>query len=224
MFSMRDNFHHRDDIERQYRAAIRAARSEVIIANAYFFPGYRLLKTLRQAARRGVRVRLILQGQPDMKIVKTAAGLLHGHLLPDGVEIHEYCKRPLHGKVALVDDRWATVGSSNLDPLSLSLNLEANVMTRDKAFIAELRGKLEALMADHCTRVELQQGERRGHWSALVDALVYHVSRRFPAWAGWLPAHKPKLSPLHPSSVSTVAELPPPQPEPEPQHGGGGHA
>ena len=61
-----------------------------------------------------------------------------------GVEIHEYCKRPLHGKVALVDDHWATVGSSNLDPLSLALNLEANVMIRDRAFNAELRGDLQS--------------------------------------------------------------------------------
>jgi cardiolipin synthase A/B len=206
MFSVRDNFRHRDDIERQYRAAIRAARREVIIANAYFFPGYRLLKTIRQAARRGVRVRLILQGQPDMKIVKTAAGLLHGHLLPAGVEIHEYCKRPLHGKVALVDDSWATVGSSNLDPLSLSLNLEANVMTRDRAFIAELRQNLEGLMAQHCTKVEAQADGSRSRWAFLLEALAYHLTRHFPAWAGWLPAHRPKLTPLRPTGAARVEE------------------
>ncbi|MBC8055345.1 MAG: cardiolipin synthase ClsB, partial [Rhizobiales bacterium] len=125
-FVTRDNVEHTNAIERHYRAAIRSARKRVLIANAYFFPGYRLLREMRRAARRGVDVQLILQGEPDMPIVKTAAALLYDHLQRDGVKIHEYCKRPLHGKVAVVDDDWSTVGSSNLDPLSLSLNLEAN--------------------------------------------------------------------------------------------------
>jgi cardiolipin synthase len=200
LFVYRDNRHHRDDIERQYRAAIRSARREVIIANAYFFPGYRLLKTLRQAARRGVRVRLILQGQPDMAIVKTAAGTLHRRLLNAGVEIHEYTERPLHGKVALVDDRWATVGSSNLDPLSLSLNLEANVITRDPDFVAGLKQELEQLMCEHCSQVEEAVVTRERRWYAWLDALAFHLTRLFPAWAGWLPAHRPSLKHWRPAS------------------------
>ncbi|RYF47648.1 MAG: cardiolipin synthase ClsB, partial [Comamonadaceae bacterium] len=127
LFVTRDNRRHTNDIERHYRTAIRAARQRVVIANAYFFPGYRLIKEMRRAARRGVDVRLILQGEPDMPIVKVAASMLYHHLLNAGVRIYEYCERPLHGKVAIMDDRWSTVGSSNLDPLSLSLNLEANV-------------------------------------------------------------------------------------------------
>jgi cardiolipin synthase len=198
MFVTRDNRDHRDDIERQYRAAIRSARREVIIANAYFFPGYRLLKTIRQAAQRGVRVCLILQGQPDMPIVKAAAELLHHPLLHAKVEIHEYCRRPLHGKVALVDDDWATVGSSNLDPLSLSLNLEANVMIRDRAFNAVLRERMVALMQDDCRRVARETVEHRSRWRMLLGTLAYHLTRQFPAWAGWLPAHMPRLAQLAP--------------------------
>jgi cardiolipin synthase len=207
MFVVRDNLQHLDDIERQYRAAIRSARREVIIANAYFFPGYRLLKTIRQAARRGVRVRLILQGQPDMQFVKTAASMLHRQLLPAGVEIHEYCKRPLHGKVALVDDSWATVGSSNLDPLSLSLNLEANVMTRDRGFVAELRDNLNRLMREHCTQLDASSLEQRGRWHAVVDQVAYYVTRRFPIWARWFPRHEPQMAPLQapPASAAAVA-------------------
>ena len=199
MFVYRDNLHHRDDIERQYRAAIRTARREVIIANAYFFPGYRLLKTIRQAARRGVKVTLILQGQPDMQFVKTAAGMLHTRLLRAGVEVHEYCKRPLHGKVAIVDDEWATVGSSNLDPLSLSLNLESNVITRDRAFVAELRANLRQLVAEHCTQIQPHEVSRARRWFFWLDALAYHVTRHFPAWAGWLPAHRPQLAHWRPA-------------------------
>jgi cardiolipin synthase len=193
MFVTRDNNEHRTDIERHYRIAIRAARKEVIIANAYFFPGYRLLKELRKAARRGVKVKLILQGEPDMPIVKTAAAMLYDHLARAGVEIHEYCKRPLHGKVALTDHEWATVGSSNLDPLSLSLNLEANVIIRDTGFNAHLRERLEDLIAHHCTQVTADRIPPRNWLHDVRMFFVFHFLRRFPAWAGWFPAHVPVL-------------------------------
>jgi len=193
LFVTRDNDSHRDDIERHYRAAIRSARREIIIANAYFFPGYRLLKELRKAARRGVEVKLILQGQPDMPIVKTAAGLLYDHLHRAGVKVYEYCKRPLHGKVALVDDDWSTVGSSNLDPLSLSLNLEANVIIKDRGFNQHLRERLQDLIAHSCTEVVPESGPKRSLWHIVRSFFVFHFLRRFPAWAGWLPAHAPAL-------------------------------
>lgn len=195
IFVVRDNIEHRDDIERHYRIALRAARREVIVANAYFFPGYRLLKEMRRAARRGVRVALILQGQPDMPIVKVAAGMLYEHLLRAGVQIYEYIERPLHGKVATADDEWATVGSSNLDPLSLSLNLEANVVIRDRGFNAELRRRLERLMCESCRQVDAQTALSRSRWRLLSSYLVFHLLRRFPQWAGWLPAHQPQLAP-----------------------------
>ncbi|MEO7852776.1 MAG: cardiolipin synthase ClsB, partial [Rubrivivax sp.] len=92
LFVTRDNHRHRNDIERHYLSAIRNARKSVLIANAYFFPGYRLLRHLTRAARRGVDVHLILQGEPDMPIVRSAAELLYGHLQRHGVKVHEYCK------------------------------------------------------------------------------------------------------------------------------------
>ncbi|MDB6001483.1 MAG: cardiolipin synthase [Rhizobacter sp.] len=194
LFVTRDNSEHRSDIERHYRIAIRLARREVIIANAYFFPGFRLLKEIRKAAKRGVTVRLILQGQPDMPIVKVAAHLLYDYLISGGVKIHEYCQRPLHGKVALVDDEWATVGSSNLDPLSLSLNLEANVIIRDAAFNEHLRERLNVLIQHHCTQVDASTVPQRNAWRASVSFFVFHFLRHFPYWARWLPAHVPRLT------------------------------
>ena len=193
MFVTRDNHEHRNDIERHYRAAIRSARSRVLIANAYFFPGWRLLREMRRAARRGVDVRLILQGEPDMPIVKTAASLLYAHLHRDGVRIHEYCVRPLHGKVAVVDDHWATVGSSNLDPLSLALNLEANVVLRGREFAQHLAARLHHLIEHQCREVEPATGDEAGLWPRLRGTLVFHFLRRFPSWAAWLPRHAPKL-------------------------------
>jgi cardiolipin synthase len=221
LFVTRDNVEHRSDIERQYRVALRAARREVIIANAYFFPGYRLLKDMRRAARRGVRVCLILQGQPDMPIVKIAARMLYDHLLRAGVHIHEYCDRPLHGKVAVADDEWATVGSSNLDPLSLALNLEANVVIRDREFASLLRERLHALMDKSCKKIDPQREMDRSWWRLTASYLAFHVLRRFPAWAGWLPAHEPRLAPASdfaadndavPITVQAARDAAPPKP------------
>jgi cardiolipin synthase A/B len=199
LFVTRDNQVHRNAIERHYRVAIRSARQQVVIANAYFFPGWLLLRELRRAARRGVDVRLILQGQPDMPIVKTAASMLYAHLQRDGVRIFEYCKRPLHGKVAVVDERWATVGSSNLDPLSLSLNLEANLIVRDAAFNARLSERLHALMAESCREVPAAPPPRWPLWQQLRSTLIFHVLRGFPVWATRLPAHEPRLE-MHAAS------------------------
>ncbi|WP_394756362.1 cardiolipin synthase ClsB [Rhodoferax sp.] len=190
----RDNRQHQNDIERHYRIAIRSARQRVFIANAYFFPGYRLLRQLRKAARRGVDVRLILQGAPDMPIVKIAAGLLYHHLLSAGVKIYEYSARPLHGKVALTDDKWSTVGSSNLDPLSLSLNLEANVIIKNPAFNQQLGEHLVHLMQSSCQQVLIEDVAATGLWVRLRSFVVFHLLRHYPAWFGWLPVHTPRLT------------------------------
>ncbi len=195
LFVTRDNRKHTNDIERHYRIAIRAARERVIIANAYFFPGYRLIKEMRRAARRGVDVRLILQGEPDMPIVKTAASMLYHHLIKAGVRIYEYCERPLHGKVAVSDGEWATVGSSNLDPLSLSLNLEANVIIRDRAFNSHLTERLDHLMKNSCKQIQADELEASRWWFSLRSFFVFHLLRRYPSWANWLPAHAPRIIP-----------------------------
>ena len=198
LFVVRDNRRHMDDIERHYRIAVRAARKRIVIANAYFFPGYRLIKELKRAARRGVDVRLILQGEPDMPFVKTAARMLYHYLLRAGVKIYEYCERPLHGKVAIMDDEWATVGSSNLDPMSLSFNLEANVVIRDRGFTADLSANLEKLMCNACSQVTAESMGPLQGWDRMHSFLAYHFTRHYPRWAQWLPRHVPRLLPAAP--------------------------
>ncbi|WP_313084652.1 cardiolipin synthase ClsB [Pseudomonas sp.] len=205
----RDNNNHRTDIEQHYLQAIRDARSRLLIANAYFFPGYRVLREIRNAARRGVRVRLILQGQPDMPIAKFGARMLYNYLMSDGVEIHEYCRRPLHGKVALVDYEWSTVGSSNLDPLSLSLNLEANLIIRDHSFNRQLHENLDNLLQNDCRRIPLERIVRGYWWRAPLAFLIFHFLRHFPQLVGLFPAHRPKLELLDPEPL---------EPNPAPLH------
>lgn len=189
----RDNNRHTTDIEMQYLQALRGAKQRVLVANAYFFPGYRLLRALRNAARRGVEVTLILQGEPDMAWARGFSRLLYNYLLRNGVTIHEYCQRPLHGKVALVDDEWTTVGSSNLDPLSLALNLEANLIIRDRDFNQQLHDHLQQLAALHCKSIGLDRMIRGYWWRAPIVFLCFHFIRRFPKLAGLLPAHRPSL-------------------------------
>lgn len=200
MLVERDNQRRTTDIEQQYLAAFRSAKRRILVANAYFFPGYRLLRELRNAARRGVDVTLILQGQPDMRWVRALSRLLYNYLLRNKVTIYEYCQRPLHGKVALVDDEWSTVGSSNLDPLSLSFNLEANLMIRDRAFNQQLYEHLTEMSTQHCKAVTLERMIRGYWWRAPLIFLGFHATRYFPRIAGFFPAHRQMLQSLQPTT------------------------
>lgn len=199
---VRDNDDHSNDIELHYRMALRSARKEVVLANAYFFPGYRFLRDLRHAAQRGVSVKLILQGEPDMPVARFVGTMLYDYLISAGVEIHEYCERPLHGKIAVVDDVWSTVGSSNLDPFSLALNLEANVMIYDMAFGLAMKDRLYRLMNDHCTLVKRESRPRRKIQRVIVGTLVFHFLRRFPTWVRYLPQKPARLTSVTPSRHS----------------------
>ena len=123
----------------------------------------------------------------------------------------------MHSKVALTDDEWATVGSSNLDPLSLSLNLEANVIIRDSAFNAALADRLCALMDSACDEVCAEKLSEPRLWVAIRNFFVFHLLRRFPAWAGWLPAHTPKLAEARDRLPDGTAPRHEPRPEPAAQ-------
>lgn len=203
----RDNDHHRNDIEAHYRLALRQAQREVLIANAYFFPGYRFVRDLRRAAQRGVRVRLLLQGSADKAVVTWAARSLYKYLARAGVRIHEYCERPFHGKVAVIDDHWVTVGSSNLDPTSLSLNLEANLIAQDASLARQMRERLERLIAHHCKEVDPADIPPQPLWRQWAGYAVFHLMRRFPHWGLWLPRREqPLLGPDPEALVAPVTE------------------
>ncbi|MFC0679209.1 cardiolipin synthase ClsB [Lysobacter korlensis] len=205
MFVTRDNVRCRTDVERRYIQAIRHAERDVLIANAYFFPSHGLLSELRHAARRGVSVTLVVGARSDEPIATLGARALYKHLLDAGVRVLEYNVRPFHGKVAVIDDDWATVGSSNLDPLSLSLNLEANVFIRDPAFNRQLRARLDALGKAGCRRIDYGTLPHSTAWQALTGPIAYHLIRRFPRWAGLLPAHTPRSLMLRLRSTQEAA-------------------
>jgi cardiolipin synthase len=177
---LRDNVLHRSQIERAYLKAIGLARYEVLIANAYFLPGRRLRQALVHAARRGVRVRLLLQGRYEYFMQYHAARPVYGTLLAAGVEIYEYDASFLHAKVAVVDpdhDRpWATVGSSNLDPLSLLLAREANVVVADRLFAQQLHRRLSQVIDAQSTRISATLSQRHWH-QRLRDRLAFGLMR-----------------------------------------------
>ncbi len=174
---LRDNLRNRRRIERAYLKAIGAARREVIIANAYFLPGVRLRKALIIAAGRGVRVRLLLQGRYEYFLQYHGSRPVYGALLAAGVEIHEYAASFLHAKVAVVDSRWATVGSSNLDPLSLLLAREANIVVRNRAFSEDLRQRLEQAMVQGGRRVDAVTFANRSWRLRVLEQLAFGVMR-----------------------------------------------
>jgi cardiolipin synthase len=146
-FLVRDNLRRRRSIERAYIEAVLRARDRVDLVTAYFYPGRLFRRALIRAAQRGVRVRLLLQGKIDYRFAALAAQVLYEELRRHGIRIFEYTPAFLHAKVALADGEWATVGSSNIDPLSLLLNLEANVIVRDEAFTRELSHRFDVAVA-----------------------------------------------------------------------------
>jgi cardiolipin synthase len=145
-FVVRDNLRHRRDIEEAYLDAIASARQEVVLASAYFLPGRRFRHALAGAAKRGVKVTVLLQGRVEYRLLHHATQALYGALLGSGIRIFEYHKSFLHAKVAVVDCCWSTVGSSNIDPFSLLMAREANIVVADAAFGAALRASLQGAM------------------------------------------------------------------------------
>lgn len=174
---LRDNLRHRHDIEDAYLNAIAGAQNEIIIANAYFLPRRVFRQALVQAAKRGVRVMLLLQGRVEYRVQHYATHALYDQLLAGGVEIYEYQPSYLHAKVAVVDGRWATVGSSNIDPFSLLLAHEANLAVQDEGFAGELRASLLAAIANEAFRIGEGYGVSRSWRDRLVARISYGIVR-----------------------------------------------
>lgn len=182
--AVRDNLRHRRDIEDAYLELIDAAREEVLIASAYFFPGHRFRTALARAARRGVQVTVLLQGKVEYRLLHYASRALYGPLLQVGVRIHEYHRSFLHAKVAVFDGCVASVGSSNIDPLSLLLAREANVFVDNAAFAAELRASLQEAIENGSLAVP----RRRRRLSILLRARIwisYRIARLLLAYYGY---------------------------------------
>jgi cardiolipin synthase len=181
-FVVRDNLRQRRSIERAYMDAFSHARERIDLVTPYFYPGRPFRRALARAAQRGVRVRLLLQGKVDYRIAGLAARVLYDELLAEGVEIYEYTPAYLHAKVGVADGEWATVGSSNIDPLSLLLNLEANVVVRDAGFASRLHEELDIAVA--VSRAVLRPPYTKGWAATLRRTFVATLAHWFLRMAG----------------------------------------
>lgn len=173
----RDNLRHRRDIEQAYLNAIAGAKQEIIIANAYFLPGRNFRRALVNAAARGVRVILLLQGRVEYVLLHYASRALYGYFLEAGVEIYEYHKSFMHAKVAVMDGYWATVGSSNIDPFSMLLGREANVMVEDRGFAQQLRQSLMQAVAHGAAQVVRERWTNQPLAQRILIWICYGVAR-----------------------------------------------
>ncbi len=177
-FVIRDNVLHRRDIEDAYLHAIDNARAEIIIANAYFVPGRRFRKALTKAAMRGVKVKLLLQGRIEY-FMMFATRAFYWRFLNSGIEIYEYHKSFMHSKVAVIDNHWATVGSSNIDPFSLLLAHEANVLIQDTAFANALRSDIEAYITNGAQQVTALSWAKTNVFQRITSWVAYGIVRLF---------------------------------------------
>ena len=184
-FLIRDNLRHRRDIEEAYLDAIASARQEIVLAHAYFLPGLRFRHALLDAARRGVRVTILLQGRVEYLLLHYATQALYGALLAGGIRIFQYHRSFMHAKVAVVDGDWSTVGSSNIDPFSLLLAREANVIVRDAGFAAQLRASLDAAMANGALELRREEWKRKPWYSRVTNWLAYSLVRLMIGIAGY---------------------------------------
>jgi cardiolipin synthase len=174
---LRDNLRNRRTIERAYLDAFAHARHEVLIANAYFLPGKKFRDALCDLVERGVRVRLLLQGRVEYPLQHYAQQALYGDLVKCGVQIYQYTPSYLHAKVAVVDQKWATVGSSNIDPYSLLLAREANVAVYDETFARDLQRALEAAIANESSVVDADACARRSRLRRALSWVAYQLVR-----------------------------------------------
>jgi cardiolipin synthase len=169
--------------------AIDAAREEILIANAYFLPGVRFGRALNAAPRRGVRITVLFQGKTDHPLLRYATQALYERALDAGIRIFEYEKSFMHAKVAVIDGHWATVGSSNIDPFSLLLAKEANVVIRDDRFAGELRASLLHAIESGAREMSAAELDRQPVHSRFLRWLSYALVRALVGVTGYGPKH-----------------------------------
>ncbi len=176
-FVIRDNLRHRHDIEDAYLEAIGKARRRILIANAYFLPGRRFRRALIEAAERGVEITILLQGQIEYRLQHYATQALYPSLMNHGIKIVEYQRSYLHAKVAIIDSHWATVGSSNIDPFSLLLAREGNVIVRDTQFADELGARIERAMREGAQPLSRDRWQKKTPFARALRWMAYGLVR-----------------------------------------------
>jgi cardiolipin synthase len=143
----------KNEISGTYIEMLRTAKNQVTILCSYFLPGKVIRKQIARATKRGVAVRVIAAGHSDVWVAKNAERWLYDWLLRNGIELYEYQENILHGKVAVCDDQWMTIGSYNINNISTYASIELNLDVRNPGFTIQVRKTLEEIIAKDCIRI-----------------------------------------------------------------------
>jgi len=204
-FIHRDNRKQKSEIEKAYLHHINNAQQRVYIANAYFFPSNRVVRALKRAVKRGVDVMLIIQGKPDIPASLYLSRSLYKTLCRAGVKVYEFKDRPLHAKIAIFDDQWSTIGSSNLDPWSLGLNLEANIFIRSASHCEKISGYIDELY-QRSEAVNIELLKRRTLKEIIFYTFIFHSLRWWPHFVSWVPGESLRIRQLREKSPKTLSK------------------
>lgn len=173
-----DWVYRKNEISATYVEMLRNAQSHVTILCSYFLPGKVIRKQMSQAIKRGVTVRVIAAGRSDVMLAKYAERWLYDWLLRRGLELYEYQKNILHGKIAVCDDEWMTIGSYNINNISAYASIELNLDVLNPAFAGEVRELLEQIIANDCIRITYEHHiKTRSIFTQLSRWLSYQFIR-----------------------------------------------
>lgn len=180
----------KNEICNAYINALRKADKEVIIVGSYFLPGRRLSNALKKAARNGVKIKIIFSGVSDLPIVMWATNFLYSSLLRQGIELLEWKKSVLHGKLALVDNNWTTIGSFNLNHLSSYGSIEMNVEINSSEFCNTFTTHLQKIMSQ-CEKITPETHQlKNGIATQLKNWLAYYFIRVALIIATYIPYNR----------------------------------
>lgn len=166
-------------ITHQYKQQIRKANNEIILIASYFIPSLALKRLLKNAAKRGVNVKIVLSSISDVSMVKYATEYFYSDLLKAGINIYEWKQSVLHAKVGLIDSEWLSVGSYNLNHLSDFGSIECNLEILDTAFCLATKIKLNQLINDGCEKVSVDDFSAKKSIKNSILQLVSYLLVRF---------------------------------------------
>lgn len=179
-FRQNDRLRGKRQISMGYLYAIRNARHSIIFVSSYFLPGRRILKALKKAAKRGVQVTIILSAQSDIILFGKATSHLYTYLMKQGITIYEWQDSILHGKIAMVDEKWVTIGSFNLNYLSALSSIELNVEAMNATLVNELKAHLEGIIQRGCKKIDYDDYLQTNTWRRrMINTFAYYLTRAF---------------------------------------------
>ena len=143
----------KNQVSKSYLGILRQARSEIIIVSSYFLPGKEFRKKIAEAAQRGVKVKLVLAGVSDVAIAKQAERHMYRWLLKNNIEIFEYRPAVLHGKMAICDEQWMTIGSYNVNNISAFASIELNIDIMNERFVRHVKESMQTIIETDCSHI-----------------------------------------------------------------------